>query len=206
MNPSRDLCNRAPRGPNSVSRNLAARLLSDWRDANPQGQVVTRDLADMALPHLTMPWLAAYFTLPDAQTPEMKADLARSDTLVPELLAADELVISTPVYNYSVQSNLKAWIDHIVRKGLTLGFDGQGLLNGKKATIVIASGGVYGEGSPIADLNIAPHYLKLVLRVIGITDVDIIHGEGAKAVDLQELTMDAFVQRHLPDLRTGADA
>jgi FMN-dependent NADH-azoreductase len=200
------LVETSTRGTKSVSRNLAARFVADWRDANPQGQVVIRDLADAALPHVTMPWLAAYFTPPDAHTPEMKAELALSDTLVQELLDADELVISTPVYNYNIPSSLKAWIDHIVRKGFTLGFEGEGLLRGKKATLVIASGGVYGEGSPIADRNIAPQYLKLILRVIGITDVDIVHGEGAKAVDLQETTMEAFVRRHAPSLRIGVDS
>ena len=108
-------------------------------------------------------------------------------------VAADEIAIGTPVHNYNVPAVLKAWIDHIVRKGITLGFDGQGLLKGKKATLLIASGGVYTEGSPIADRDIATQYLKLILKVIGIEDVTVVAGGGAKAVDLGETTMDAFV-------------
>ncbi len=145
--------------------------------------------------------VAAYFTPPGAQTAEMKDELRQSDDLVQELLAADELIISTPVYDYNVPASLKAWIDHIVRKGLTLGFDGSGLVTGKKATIVIASGGVYGQRSPNADRNIAPQYLKLILGVLGIADVTVIHGEGAKAVDLGEKSMMEFVEDHAGQMR-----
>lgn len=188
----------SPRGAASVSRGLTARFLAGWRDANPAGTVITRDVAATPLPHVTMPWLTAYFTPPPAQTPEMHEQLRLSDELVRELLEADEVVISTPVYNYNIPASLKAWVDHIVRKGLTLGMDGSGLVTGKKATVIVASGGVYGEGSPIADRNIAPGYLKLILNVIGITDVSVIHGEGAKAVDLGETTMDDFVAAVAP--------
>ncbi|MFT3803502.1 MAG: NAD(P)H-dependent oxidoreductase [Burkholderiaceae bacterium] len=103
-----------------------------------------------------------------------------SDQLVAELLAADHIVIATPVYNYNVPAALKAWVDLIVRKGMTLGFDGKGLVNGKKATVLIASGGVYTEGSPIRDRDIATQYLRLILNVIGITDVTVVAGSGAK--------------------------
>ncbi len=77
----------------------------------------------------------------------MKERLRLSAKLVDELQAADHLVIATPVYNYNVSASLKAWIDAIVRKGKTLGFDGHGLITGKKVTVLIASGGVYTEGS-----------------------------------------------------------
>lgn len=200
------LVETSPRAEASVSRNLSRRLIANWTEANPDGQIVVRDLAKSALPHVTMQWLAAYFTPPDAQTQDMKAQLRLSDALVRELLAADELVISTPVYNYNIPASLKAWVDHIVRKGLTLGSDGKGLLTGKAATIVIASGGVYGEGSPIAERNIAPQYLRLILNVIGITDVTVIHGEGAKAVDLGETSMQTFVEGHAGQMRQLARA
>ncbi|WP_339758147.1 NAD(P)H-dependent oxidoreductase [uncultured Hoeflea sp.] len=195
------LVQTSPRGTTSVSRSITDRLVSEWQTANPRGQIVVRDLAESALPNVTAPWLAAYFTPPEAHTADMKAQLALSDALVQELLDADELLISTPVYNYNIPASLKAWVDHIVRKGLTLGFDGSGLVKGKKATVVIASGGVYGEGSPIADRNIAPQYMRLILNVIGITDVSILHGEGAKSVDMGEATMEEFVERHAGPLK-----
>ena len=194
------------RGEASISRQLTKRLVANWLEMHPDGAVVRRDLAVDALPHVTMPWLSAYFTPPHAHTADMAEQLRLSDALVAELLAADELVIATPVYNYNIPASLKAWIDHIVRKGVTLGFDGKGLLTGKKATVVLASGGIYGETSPIDHLNFAPRYLKAILHVLGITDVRIIHGEGAKAVDMGEATMDTFIDAVVPKLDRAAAA
>ncbi len=124
----------------------------------------------------------------------MKAVLQLSDELAAELLETDHLVISTPVYNYNVPAALKAWVDHVVRKGLTLGVDGKGLVTGKKATVLLASGGVYTDDSPIKDRDIATHYLKLILNVLGITDVTFIAAGGAKTVDLGELSMQDFLE------------
>ena len=134
----------------------------------------------------------------------MREQLRLSDELVAELLVADYLVISTPVYNYNVPASLKAWVDHIVRKGMTLGFDGRGLVKGKKATLLIASGGVYSEGSPIKDRDIATQYLRLILGVIGIDDVSVVAGGGAKAVDLREQTMDGFLDALQPQIDRAA--
>ena len=185
----------SPRGNASVSRNMTRHYLAQWQALNPNAKIIRRDLAEDALPHVTMPWLAAYFTPPEAQTVEMKAQLALSDTLVRELLDCDELVIATPVYNYNIPAALKAWVDHIVRKGLTLGFDGSGLVTGKKATVLIASGGEYGETSPIRDRAIATQYLRMILNVLGIEDITVVAGGGAKNVDLGEISMDDFVNR-----------
>ena len=196
----------SPRGASSVSRQLTRRFIARWRATHPQGEVTVRDLAETHLPHVDAPWLTAYFTPAQQQSPAMKETLALSDALVAELLAADHLVIATPVYNYNVPAALKAWIDHIVRKGRTLGFDGQGLLAGKKATVLIASGGVYTEGSPIRDRDIAAQYLRLILNVIGISDVTLVAGGGAKAVDLGETTMDAFCARHEPAIHQAVSA
>ncbi len=183
----------SPRGDGSISRTMAKRFVAEWRSAHVDGTVVHRDLTKTPLTFVTAPWLAAYFTAANHQTPEMKQQLALSDALVAELLDADELAIGTPVYNYNVPASLKAWIDHIVRKGLTLGHDGSGLVTAQKATVLLASGGVYTEGSPIAARDIATQYLRLVLKVIGIVDVTFIAGGGAKAVDLGEKTMTDFV-------------
>ncbi|WP_174296324.1 FMN-dependent NADH-azoreductase [Sphingomonas bacterium] len=183
----------SPRGDHSVSRTMTRRFVADWRAAHPDGAVTTRDLMETDLPFVTAPWLQAYFTPAEQHSPEMKEALRLSDELVAEILAADHLVIATPVYNYNVPAALKAWVDHIVRKGMTLGFDGSGLVHGKTATVLIASGGVYTEGSPIRDRDIATQYLRLILKVIGITDVTVVAGGNAKAVDMGERTMDQFV-------------
>ncbi len=183
----------SPRGGSSISRNMTRRFVADWRAAHPNGEVVDRDLMETGLQFVTAPWLEAYFTPAEHHSHKMKDALRLSDALVAELLAADHIVISTPVYNYNVPAVLKAWVDHIVRKGMTLGLDGKGLVTGKKATVLLASGGVYTEGSPIRDRDIATRYLRLILNVIGITDVTVVAGGGAKAVDLGEQTMDGFI-------------
>ncbi|MBI6553258.1 FMN-dependent NADH-azoreductase [Pseudomonas veronii] len=152
------------------------------------------DLTDTPLTFVTAPWLQAYFTPAPQHSPEMKAVLQLSDELAAELLETDHLVISTPVYNYNVPAALKAWVDHVVRKGLTLGVDGKGLVTGKKATVLLASGGVYTDDSPIKDRDIATHYLKLILNVLGITDITFIAAGGAKTVDLGELSMHDFLE------------
>ncbi|MGL4528664.1 MAG: FMN-dependent NADH-azoreductase [Aestuariivirga sp.] len=194
----------SPRGEASVSRRMTRAFVEEWRAAHGDGEVILRDLAETDLPFITANWLEAYFTPPPQLTPALKARLQLSDTLTGELLAADHLVISTPVYNFNIPAALKAWVDHIVRKGVTLGFDGQGLVHGKKATVILASGGIYSEGSPIRDRDIATQYLRLILSYIGITDVSFIAGGGAKAVDLKETTMENFVNRLLPEIQTAA--
>ncbi|NSX55177.1 FMN-dependent NADH-azoreductase [Parasulfitobacter algicola] len=194
----------SPRGNGSISRNMTEKFISEWKTAHAGGEVLQRDLAETALEFVSAPWLHAYFTPPDQHTPEMKQALALSDALVAELLDADEIVIATPVYNYNVPASLKAWVDHIVRKGKTLGMDGSGLVTDKKATVLIASGGVYTKGSPIAHRNIAQKYLELVLNTIGIEDVTVVAGGGAKAVDMGETTMEEFIGTLAGALSTAA--
>ncbi|MBC8073065.1 MAG: NAD(P)H-dependent oxidoreductase [Deltaproteobacteria bacterium] len=196
----------SPRGEQSISRTMTRSFVSQWRAAHPGGEVVERDLAETELPFVTAPWLQAYFTPPEHLSPQMKDALRLSDELALELLSADHVVIATPVYNYNVPAALKAWIDHIVRKGITLGFDGKGLVENKRATILIASGGIYTEGSPIRDRDIASHYLRLILGVIGITDVTIVAGGGAKAVDMGQDTMEAFLAKLQPEINRAAAA
>jgi FMN-dependent NADH-azoreductase len=196
----------SPRGAQSISRRMTRHFVDHWRRARPDARIATRDLARADLPFVTGQWLSAYFTPPDQLTLEMRNQLRLSDELVEELIGADHVVIATPVYNYNVPASLKAWIDHVVRKGLTLGFDGQGLLKGKKATVMLASGGVYTQGSPIRDRNIAEQYLRMMLNVIGIADVTVVAGGGAKEVDLGLRTMDEFISALAPALEHAAAA
>ena len=194
----------SPRGEYSISRNMTQHFVAAWQAKHPSGVVVDRDLAETELPFVNAPWLQAYFTPPEQHSPEMKETLRISDELVAEILAADHILIATPVYNYNVPASLKAWVDHIVRKGMTLGHDGKGLVSGKSATVLIASGGVYTEGSPIRDRDIATQYLRLILSVIGITDVTVVSGGGAKAVDMRETTMEGFIANLQPKIDAAA--
>jgi FMN-dependent NADH-azoreductase len=165
---------------------------------------VERDLANIDLPYMNLPWLGASLTPAELHTGEMKDVLRVSDELVAELLAADHILISTPVYNYNIPANLKSYIDHIVRKGLTLGLIGEGLVHGKKCTVLLASGGVYTEGSPIRDRDIATQYLRLILKVIGIEDVTFIAAGGTKVVDLGEKSRAEFLQTFEPAVTSAA--
>ena len=194
------------RGNASISRRLTRHFVSDWQAVHAQGEVVVGDLAATDLPHVNAAWLRAYFFPAEHRSPDMKEVRRLSDVLVAELLAADHLVIGTPVYNYNIPAALKGWIDHIVRKGRTLGFNGEGLVKGKRATVLIASGGVYGEASPIRERDIATQYLRLILNVIGISDVTFVAGGRAKAVDMGEETMDAFVAKNALAIEQAAYA
>ena len=183
----------SPRGEYSMSRGLTARFVEQWHRNHPDGEVVERDLLKTDMGFLTMPWLGAYFTPPEQHTDDMKQLMELSDELVAELLDADHIAIGTPVHNYNVPANVKAYIDHIVRKGMTLGFEGEGLVHGKKCTILMASGGVYTEGSPIRDRDLATAYLRMILKIIGIEDVTVVAGGNAKAVDMGQITREDFI-------------
>lgn len=195
----------SPRGAASVSRSMTYQFVENWLNTHPKGEVLRRDLTRTKLTFIDAAWLEAYFTPPSQHSSAMTEELRLSDALIAEVLAADHIVIATPVYNYNVPAALKAWIDNIVRKGLTLGFDGKGLVTGKKATLLIASGGIYTEGSAIQERDIATKYLRLILGVIGITDVTVVAGGGAKAVDLNEITMEDFVEGLSADLQRAAN-
>ncbi len=196
----------SPRGEHSISRGLTRQFVDHWMMNNPEGRVVERDLMTSDLPFVTLPWLGAYFTPPEQHSAEMKDLLRLSDELVAEMLAADHIAIGTPVYNYNIPAVLKAYIDHIVRKGMTLGLSGEGLVHGKKCTILMASGGVYTEGSPIRDRDLATAYLRLILKVIGIEDVTVIAGGNAKAVDMGQTPREEFLRHFAPALAEAARA
>jgi FMN-dependent NADH-azoreductase len=152
----------------SVTRQLSDKILTEIA----ADQTITRDLAT-GLPLLGAAWLAANFTLADDRTDVQRETLALSDSLITEIKQADTIVIGSPVYNFSVPAVLKAWIDQIARVGVTFKYtpDGPvGLLSGKRAIIVIASGGT----SVGSDIDYASGYLKHIMGFIGITDVTII--------------------------------
>ena len=109
----------SPRGDHSISRQLGRRFADQWLQSHPGGKVVTRDLAKTDIPFVDLPWIGGAFTAPDQHTPENKAALKVSNEFVAELLSADEIVITTPMYNFNIPAVLKAWIDHIVRVGVT---------------------------------------------------------------------------------------
>ncbi len=160
------------RSAGSASRQLTRDLIAalDARDGNVE--VTRRDLAK-GVPLIDEAWVEANFTPEESRTDSQKQTLAFSDELVAELKDADVLVIGTPLYNFSIPAALKAWIDMITRARLTFRYTGngpEGLLAGKKAYVVMATGGVP-AGSPA---DFATPYLRHALAFIGITDVEYI--------------------------------
>ena len=155
----------------SHSRVLSAELIEALGGA-ASNIVTVRDLAE-PVPHVDERWLGANWTPAEDRSAEQAEALAFSDTLIAELEAADIVVIGVPVYNFAVPAALKAWVDQIARAGRTFRYGEtgpQGLLEGKKAYLVVASGGVP-VGSPV---DFATPYMRHALSFIGIADVEVI--------------------------------
>lgn len=161
----------------SISRQLTAEFIAQWKAAHPADEVVVRDLAQETVPHLDSDLLGGWMKPADQQSDAERAALARSNRLTEELLAADVLVLAAPMYNFGIPSTLKAWLDHVLRAGVTFKYTEtgpQGLLSGKRAFVLTARGGVYAGGP----LDHQEPYLRQALAFIGIHDVTFIHAEG----------------------------
>ena len=172
--------NSSVRNSGSLSRQLSGEFIAKWQAGQPADVIVERDLAANPVPHLSEEMMGAFFTPAEQRSPQAAELVKVSDQLVDELLAADVIVLAAPMYNFSVSSTLKAWIDHIARAGRTFQYTANGpvgLATGKKVYIFTASGGVYSEG-PAAAYDHLSTYLRAVLGFIGITDITFIHAEG----------------------------
>jgi len=124
--------------------------------------------------------LGAFFTPAEQRSAEQKALVNISETLIAEVNAADTIVIGAPMYNFSITSTLKAWIDHVARAGVTFKYTETGpvgLIQGKKVYVFTSRGGVYSEG-PAKAMDFHETYLRAVLGFIGMSDVTFIHSEG----------------------------
>ncbi len=172
--------NSSVRSTGSVSRQLSGEFIEKLKAAHPGANVVTRDLAANPLPHLSESMVGAYFTPPEQRTEEQKQLIKTSDEVVAELLAADIVVVGAPMYNFSVSSTLKSWIDHVARAGVTFKYTETGpvgLVQGKKFVIFTSRAGVYSSG-PAQAMDFQETYLRGVLGFLGITDVSFISAEG----------------------------
>ena len=164
----------------SISRHLTGMFVAAWMQAHPDDRVIERNLAKNPAPHLTERAMGAAFTPPGQRSETQSQDAALADELIKELLAADVLVIGAPMYNLSVSSSLKAWIDHVARAGVTFKYTQNGpvgLVTGRKAYAFTARGGIYSRG-PGKLMDFHETYLRSVLGFLGITDVTFVHTEG----------------------------
>jgi FMN-dependent NADH-azoreductase len=194
----------SPRGDFSISRKLTSEFVAEWQKNHPGSKVVTRDLATTTIPFVDLPWIAGAFSAPEQHTAEHKAALKVSDEFIAELFAADHIVIGTPMYNFNVPAVLKAWIDHIVRFGVTFNASYEGLLKGKKVTLIISSGSVYAPGAHMESYNFESGYMKHILGFVGLTDVNIVLAGGTNDVNQGKLPFDEFVATHRPAVLEAA--
>jgi FMN-dependent NADH-azoreductase len=188
----------SPMGVASVSRHLSNTFVENWKKAHAGGTVVTRDLTKSGLVSIDAAWVAAVYTPEEARTAEQKAVVAKSDELLAEVFAADELAIGVAMHNFSIPSSLKLYVDQIVRVGKAFAYvDGapKGLLVGKKATFLVATGGVYGQGTAYESLNFVEPYLKTLFGFIGFQEV-VFHTAGGAAVLSRGGNREEFLQPH----------
>ncbi|MGA2058383.1 MAG: FMN-dependent NADH-azoreductase [Bradyrhizobium sp.] len=167
-------------GSHSVSRQLSAAIVDRLRQTAPNLEIVYRDLSTTPLSHLSGAHLAAAqgATNPDAA---LAQELAAGQTVLDEFLAADTVVLGAPMYNFTIPSQLKAWIDRIVVAGQTFKYDAQGpkgLAGDKRVIVAISRGGFYGAGTPAAALEHLESYLRGIFGFIGVTKLEFISADG----------------------------
>jgi FMN-dependent NADH-azoreductase len=186
----------------SVSRELTAAFVTQWKASHLDGRVVDRDLNATAMPPINAEWVGAVYTPEEARTPQQKKLLLLSDSLLAELEQADEYVIGVPMHN----SVLKLWIDQIARVGRTFSYrDGRpkGLIIGKKATFIIATGGIYDAQTQMASFNFVEPYLRSVFGFLGVTDATFLTAGGTSVLN-QGHDRNAFLAPHLQAVQTHA--
>ncbi len=192
----------SPWAENSLSRAVSAEYVASWNAANPDGTVITRDLDKTPVPHLDVESLSAGFMAEADRSEPMAAKWGARMYLVEEISGADEILISTPLWNYGIPSVLKAYIDSIVIPGV---FDeGTATLTGKKVTFVIAQGGSYADGSPKAGWDYASGFLRQFAGAMGATDVEVIAIEFGLAGVVPEL--ESFIPNKEASIASGKEA
>jgi FMN-dependent NADH-azoreductase len=201
--------NSSPLAEASISRHLTAELVRNWKQANPTGTVITRDLATTPIPPINSAWVGAAYTPEDARTVEQRNLLSLSDSLIDELKTADEYVFGVPMHNFSVPSTLKLWIDQIARVNKTFSYatgTPVGLLTGKKATVIITSGGNYDAGTAMASFNFVEPYLRMVFGFLGVTDTTFLSVGGASALNHGKVDRRSFLKPHVDSIRAQFQA
>jgi FMN-dependent NADH-azoreductase len=166
-------------GPHSVSRQVSSAITDRLRQATAGLEVTYRDLTTTPLVHLSGSHLAAMQGAPSYA--EVQAELAASHAVLEEFLAADIVVLGAPMYNFSIPSQLKAWIDRVVIPGKTFkyGANGpEGLAGSKRVIVAVSRGGHYGADTPMAALEHLETYLRGVFGFIGVTNREFIPADG----------------------------
>nr|WP_299383962.1 NAD(P)H-dependent oxidoreductase [Allomuricauda sp.] len=160
----------SPRRIGSHSREMADYFEATWKTENPKGKVIHRDLEAVQMPHIGNRTIEGFHVAPHEANAEQQNAVQLSNQLIGELKKADEILVSSPLYNLNVPSSLKAYLDHVVRAGHTFGVDKRGyhgLLTNKKAFLITAKGSVY-KDTPMEKLDFQEPYLKAIFQFMGI--------------------------------------
>ena len=198
--------NVSPRGNYSISRQLGNAAVQAWKERNPGGRVIERDLAKTPLTFVDLDWIAGAFASPEQHNESHKRALALSDELISEVLEADEIILASPMYNFAVPAALKAWVDHVVRAGKTFRYTAagkpEGLLAGKnkKVLAIVASGGSYSESSGLSALDHEVPYLRFIFSFIGVTDMRFVQAGGTGAIVQGRVSAEEFLSPHLKEV------
>ena len=175
------------------STGLVKRYVAAWREANPDGKVVVRDLAKDPVPHIDAARFGAFLSKPDERTAEQQEVVDYSDALIAELRRVDVVVLGLPMYNFAIPSTLKAYFDHIARAGITFQYTDKGavgLLKGKEVVVFAARGGAY-VGTP---LDTQTAYVVDFLAFLGMDTIKFVYAEGLAMGD--ERKQNALVKAH----------
>jgi FMN-dependent NADH-azoreductase len=182
----------SPRGEASFSIKLGNAIIEKIQAEYPGSTVKESNLVAQQFPHLEEAHLTSFFTPAESRTPANIAAARNSDKAIADLIDADIIVIGAPLYNFSIHSTLKAWIDHIVRVGITFKYNEngpEGLLKGKKVYIALSSGGIYSDG-PMKPFDFAEPYLKHILSFIGLTDISVFRVEGSGITGVKDAALE----------------
>ena len=186
----------SPRGDASMSIKLGNAIVEKIQATYPNSTVKVKDLATNLFPHLEEAHLTSFFTPAENHTAENMEAIKHSEEAIREIKEADIIVIGAPLYNFSIPSTLKAWIDHIARAGITFKYDEtgpQGLIKGKKIYIAIASGGIYSDG-PYKVADFVEPYLKFMLGFLGMTDISVFRIEGTMVPGIQDTAVEKGIE------------
>jgi FMN-dependent NADH-azoreductase len=185
----------SPRGEASFSIKLGNAIIEKLQAANPDSSVKVHNLVKTPFPHLEEAHLNSFFTPAESRTPDMLEAVKHSDEAIAELQDANAIVIGVPMYNFSVHSTLKAWIDHIARAGITFRYTEsgpEGLVKNKKVYLAIATGGVYSEGA-LKAYDFTEPYLRSVLGFLGMTDITAYRVEGVNMPQFKDNALEKAI-------------
>ena len=196
----------SPLGKNSISRKLTATVIEHLKAASPQALVSYRDLIATPVAHLGGELLQVWGATAGSVPPDnatVREDAALTEELLSEFLAADVVVIGAPMFNFSIPSQLKAWIDRIVRAGRTFRYTEKGpvgLAGAKKVIVVSSRGGIYAGMPHEAAMDHQEAYLRTVLNFIGVTDVSYVRAEGVAISPEKQRAAIASAERDIASL------